>query len=310
MHNLLLILLSLLSLFKPSVAINTQPLPHLSNEPYQCVRKMNKTVHLSRSYDKDLINGKEYIFRYVHGRLWWYYISDEDCDLRGVGINTILNNRLVDPDEFNEAWKYSEEVDRDLPYPIWSNGDINQAGFVTHSSFHPERNNPFNIVYTKQTKKFMGMLRQDKYGFCVFSDRNYGIRAGLILLLGYINLGYTSIDKMLQYYTTEDVEELTQHLSICLGEPLTAHKRFLNRASILDVAYWLCKFEKQTDDEVTIPDIQNILSSEQLLLFPNPDDIHFLGDYSPRTGNRVHYRFKKGNSLDGFIAGSRNNKYQ
>lgn len=276
--------------------------PSETKEQYISYRRMVNTVHMSITYPKDLIKGHEYIFRYVHGRLWWYYISDLDYDTEGGGYQHRLVNKLVNKQDWEEAWVNSIEVDTPVKYFIWWMGDINQSGYVaSRRGEHPECNNPFNIVYNKQTRKLQGCMRQDKYGFCMFKDEELGIRAGLQLILGYQKKEYPMMEFSENFLVTDHTLFLNT-----ITEKLNIKKHHsLKKCEGTELASSILSFIHPTNRLIEKGEFKGIIDKYDLLGEKNKfDNIVFYGDSTRHLPLGVH-RYHFNNQLDGIIPGSK-----
>lgn len=81
---------------------------------------------------------------------------------------------------------------------------------------HPDRNNPFDIVYTTTSKEFQGVTGENG-GFCIFNSKEYGERAGMMLVFGYIKKGFNTPDKFIKRYSATDQMEYIKFISINMG---------------------------------------------------------------------------------------------
>lgn len=88
--------------------------------------------------------------------------------------------------------------------------------FMSPYKAHPERNNPFDIIYSNGSKGFKGCTGESA-GFCVFDKEENGCRAGMMLVLSYIKKGYNTIDKFIRRYSATDQEAYIKFMCINMG---------------------------------------------------------------------------------------------
>lgn len=142
-----------------------------------------------------------------------------------------------------------------------------------------KRNNPFNIRFNS-CNDWLGQVR-DENGFVFFQSPYYGFRAGLKLLLKYINDGHDSVERIIYRFAppsenpTEHYIEFVIHKFKICGLAVTRHTRFskdfesvksLLQLSVLMFAmHW---FENGDPDEYDVkffldffyePKIRNVL---------------------------------------------------
>jgi|SRR5215470_8495214 len=71
---------------------------------------------------------------------------------------------------------------------------------------HPERHNPFDIIYTDSSKGFKGVVGKSE-GFLVFDSNENGERAGMMILIeSYFKKGFNTIKKIVCRYSATDQE--------------------------------------------------------------------------------------------------------
>lgn len=106
------------------------------------------------------------------------------------------------------------------------------------SSLCRKTKNPFNIRYVRQNN-WIGQIGQLR-GFARFSDMEYGIRAGIVLLRSYVGRGYNSVRTVLERYapaSENDTDSYVRYVSNVLIEH-GCNPNFIKVRS--DGFMWLC----------------------------------------------------------------------
>ena len=96
------------------------------------------------------------------------------------------------------------------------NQDAPDSGGLTTRG--QRNNNPFNIRYNK-INKWKGLAGSDG-SFCVFNDIKYGIRAGGVLLRGYLKNGANTIRKIISKFappSENNTESYIKHVAQMSG---------------------------------------------------------------------------------------------
>src|SRR5215470_897241 len=105
--------------------------------------------------------------------------------------------------------------------------------FTSSYTAHPERHNPFNIIYSNWGKGFKGCTGESQ-GVCVFDKEENGVRAGMMLVLGYVKKGYNTTEKFIRRYSATDQEPYIKFMCINMG--------IASNDQITDELDNLCKF--------------------------------------------------------------------
>lgn len=238
---------------------NTDIIPLERHKQYISYRRMKKTITLSTIAYKQLMEGEEYVFRYVHGRLWWNYI-DDDNDVKKYH----LINRVVSDEDFKLAWDNSEETEKQVPYIIWYPGWYLQHSPVMHRKIVEKNNNPFNLIYFGRAVPYIGIKGQDKQGYIIFNTKEEGIVSALKLIIGHLDKGATTLDKFFKVYSNLYTKEYKDYLQ--KEKLLTKEEVFsVDSQSISRLASAIASFEGETITEevlVNLIDKYNLLDEE------------------------------------------------
>ena len=79
------------------------------------------------------------------------------------------------------------------------------------------RNNPFNIRFMSVNNWF-GQVLPPRKGFCQFSQFDYGLRAGFVLLCNYINQGFDSVYQIIPKFAPPSENDTEKYIDYVLSQ--------------------------------------------------------------------------------------------
>lgn len=128
-------------------------------------------------------------------------------------------------------------------------------------------NNLFNIRYTKRNN-WIGQIGQ-KHGFCCFDTLDHGIRAAFKLLLGYIDRGYDTIEKIISRFAPSSENDTSAYINFCCSwhylDVLHPDTKIVTYHDLLCLMVRMAKFENGYN--IGVIDLQNSLSLTQNIVF-------------------------------------------
>lgn len=110
-------------------------------------------------------------------------------------------------------------------------------------------NNPFNIKKGSQGWKGETKFNSDPV-FCRFSNINYGIRAGILLLLnGYLRKGYKTVDAIIKRYAPSTENNTTSYIAYILNNsPIFPSQEIcVDSLSFYHLCKCICWYESKFD---------------------------------------------------------------
>lgn len=116
----------------------------------------------------------------------------------------------------NEVQTYLKKKGLTMEELTEDDQDLFEENFTSTLMEHPERNNPFDIAYSEGSKNFLGCTGESG-GFCVFDTKEHGMRAGMMLVYGYIRKKYNTPEKFINRYSATDQETYIKFISMNMG---------------------------------------------------------------------------------------------
>lgn len=95
------------------------------------------------------------------------------------------------------------------------------------------KNNPFNIRFSNNNN-WVGQLTSDN-GFCTFKSVDYGVRAMLMILYRYNNIGISSIERIINRFAPSSENPTSSYVSFVSGCMCVSKSYEIDVFSPLDV---------------------------------------------------------------------------
>lgn len=130
-----------------------------------------------------------------------------------------------------------------------------------------EYTNPFNIRYTK-SNRWLGLVGQ-KDGFCVFCDREHGVRAACILIMRtYRRKGCKTIDSILYRYAPPSENNTKKYISFIENRTTIKSYEILSSDDYPSVLSAMSEYEVGFGNHVFPLYISDVISKYKIKIYP------------------------------------------